>query len=56
MELEVHGVILVTTKKGTPGSTMVEYNAFTSIDQIARSMDVMTAEGIGSSWCCRFWY
>ena len=37
------GVILVTTKKGTAGATKVEYSVSTSVDQIARSMDVMTA-------------
>ena len=37
------GVILVTTKKGTAGATKVEYNVSTSVDQISRSMDVMTA-------------
>ena len=37
------GVVLVTTKKGTAGSTRVDYSVSTSVDQIARSMDVMTA-------------
>ena len=38
------GVVLVTTKKGTAGSTRVDYSVSTSVDQIARSMDVMNAQ------------
>ena len=38
------GVILVTTKKGVAGTTKVEYNVSTSVDQVANTISVMSAE------------
>ncbi len=38
------GVILVTTKKGMAGTTKVEYNVSTSVDQMSNTISVMTAE------------
>ena len=38
------GVILVTTKKGVAGTTRVEYNVSTSVDQVANTISVMSAE------------
>jgi len=38
------GVILVTTKKGAAGTTQVEYNFSTSVDQMARKISIMSAD------------
>ena len=38
------GVILVTTKKGVAGTTKVEYNVSTSVDQMANTISVMSAD------------
>lgn len=37
------GVILITTKRGQAGKTMVEYNTYLAAEQIARSVPVMNA-------------
>ncbi len=38
------GVILVTTKSGKAGKVQVDYNASTAVDNVARSINVMTAD------------
>ena len=38
------GVILVTTKTGKPGKTVVDYNSYIAADEIARKVQVMTPE------------
>jgi TonB-dependent starch-binding outer membrane protein SusC len=37
------GVLLVTTKKGTPGKTTVDYNGSLTTESVAKSVSVMTA-------------
>lgn len=39
-----NGVILITTKKGNPGKSIVEYNGFTGIDMVANQIKVLTAD------------
>ncbi|MDR8391176.1 TonB-dependent receptor [Aliifodinibius sp. S!AR15-10] len=39
-----NGVILVTTKKGTPGETQVEYSAKFSTQRVSREIDVLSAD------------
>lgn len=38
------GVILITTKKGRAGSTIVEYNAIASVDIITKKLDMLSTE------------
>jgi iron complex outermembrane receptor protein len=38
------GVLLVTTKKGKEGKTVVEYNGVFSVETIAKKLDVLTAD------------
>jgi len=37
------GVILVTTKRGSRGTTVIEYNAYVSADMVAKTVPVMDA-------------
>jgi iron complex outermembrane receptor protein len=39
-----NGVILVTTKKGRPGKTLVEYNGFIGMEKISSQLDVLSAD------------
>ncbi|HQQ81707.1 MAG TPA: SusC/RagA family TonB-linked outer membrane protein [Cyclobacteriaceae bacterium] len=39
-----NGVILITTKKGNPGKSIVEYNGFTGIDIVANQIKVLSAD------------
>jgi iron complex outermembrane receptor protein len=39
-----NGVILVTTKKGRPGKTLVEYNGFVGIEKISNQLNVLSAD------------
>lgn len=39
-----NGVVLITTKMAKEGETRVEYNGFVSIDQAAKTLDVLTAK------------
>ena len=44
------GVILITTKGGTAGQTSLEYNSYVSLENVARTPDVMSASefvGVG---------
>jgi TonB-dependent starch-binding outer membrane protein SusC len=38
-----NGVILVTTKKGEPGTSVIEYNVYSSTETVARNTPVMNA-------------
>ncbi|WP_257666717.1 SusC/RagA family TonB-linked outer membrane protein [Parapedobacter tibetensis] len=49
------GVILITTRKGTIDRTLLEYDAYYSAEEVARTVDVMTAEefrnlGVGTDF------
>lgn len=37
------GVVLITTKKGSAGRTVVDYNAFVAVDQVARRYKVLSS-------------
>jgi len=39
------GVIIVSTKRSTPGQAIIEYTGSISVDQIANELDVLDAEG-----------
>jgi TonB-linked SusC/RagA family outer membrane protein len=39
-----NGVILVTTKRGRPGKTMVEYNGFVSAEKVSHELDALNAD------------
>jgi len=39
-----NGVIIITTKKGTSGENKVEFNNYVSVDQVAKRLDLLTAD------------
>ena len=38
------GVVLITTKKGSAGRTVVDYNAFVAVDQVGKRYKVLSSE------------
>jgi len=38
------GVVLITTKKGSAGRTVVDYNAFVAVDQVGKRYNVLSSE------------
>lgn len=38
-----NGVIFVTTKRGKEGKTVIEYNTYVAMDQVARKLDLLSA-------------
>ncbi len=43
-----NGVIIITTKTGKNGKTNVTYNGYVGIDQITKTLDMMSADGLRS--------